>query len=264
MKDSIQRVVARYLSAGDVVPFGGKPKSLHFVKIQGVSYSLSDDGGPLGSPEEQAEWTGDARVIRGPGAGKFKYLWVLDTDRKMVTMWRAHDGNEKVYERASGLSSKLVRLDRRGQLNRVDHATFLIIRRAMEHEANENEAALKKYLIDNESDMQKRVNLLTQRYFDEQVLPDIERAISDVKKGAVPFGFKPHALDNVERQKMVYVMSQVIAKKFSIPLVEKYLASKGIDLEAPGADIQAAEWAVHDVTYAAYDNYLPPRVESTD
>lgn len=260
MSALLDRVVRRYLLAGDVVPFsGGKIKNPHFIKIKGVKYHLSDDGGPLGSPEDHAEWAGDARVIIGPGSGKFKYLWVLDTDREIVAMWRAHDGNEKTRQRASSMSAKLVRLDKRSQLNRVDHATFLIIERAMEHEARENEAALKKYISDNESDMQKLVNQLTQQYFDEEVLPDIENALAAVEGGAIPFGFKPYAPDNLERQKKTSVMSRIMAKKFTVPLVEKYLATKGIDLEAPGVDIQAAEWAVNDVMYASYDKYLPER-----
>lgn len=264
----LDRVVRRFLSAGDLVNFPGaeaKVRNLHFIKIKGVKYFLSDDGGPLGTPDDHAEWAGNARIIMGPGSGKFKYLWVLDTDRKMVVMWRAHDGNEKVWERASNMASKIVKLDRRSQINRVSHEEFLVISRAMQHAAHENESALKQYIKDNESDMQKLVNQLTQQYFDEQVAPDIERAIEAVESGAVPFGYKPFGEpENQQRHMMTSAMGAIMSKKFTVQAVEKYLSTKGVDLESPGVDIQAAEWAVNDVTYAAYDKYLPARVESEE
>jgi hypothetical protein len=257
-----RKVVARYLSAGDVVPFGGgRVKNPHFIKIHGDKYYLSNDGGPLGTPEDHAELAGNPRVIMGPGSDKFKYLWVLDTDRKTVVMWRAHDGNEKVWERASSMAHKIVQLDKKGQLNRVTHEEFLVIERAMLSSAHDNEAALKQYIADNESDVQKQVNELTQQYFDTHVLPEIETGLEAVRNGATPFGWKPFGGPEAdpERQKMTSVMSSIMGKLFTVPKVELFLKKHGIDLDAPGADIQAAEWAVNDVLYAAYDRYLPSR-----
>jgi hypothetical protein len=247
--------------AGDVIPFGGKHvKNPHVIKIHGEKYFLSDDGGPLGTAEEQAEWAGDARIIMGPGAGKFKYLWVHDTDRQLVVMWRAHDGNEKLSDRASGMTHKLVQLGKKSQLNRVDHGTFVVIERAMAEAARENEDALRQYISEIESDFQKSVNELTQQYFDQYVRPDVERAISAVQSGAVPLGFKPFGNpEDRERQMTTKVISDVMARNFSEKLVEQYVRDQGVDLDAPNADNQAVQWAVGDVHDAVYREYLPDR-----
>lgn len=255
-------VLARFIAAGDVVPFRGKAvKNPHTIKIHGEKYFLSDDGGPLGTSEEQAEWAGEARVILGPGTGKFKYLWAYDTDRQMVAMWRAHDGNEKVWGSASSMQQKLVKLDKKGQLNRVDHAAFAAIEREMEKAARENLEALKRYIAENESDFQKRVNELTQEYFDRHVRPDIERAVAAVQSGVIPLGFKPFGGPEAdrERQMTTKAMSDIMSRKFTEAIVDRFIRAEGLDPEGPGGDIQAAQWAVNDVVSAAYDEYLPER-----
>jgi hypothetical protein len=253
-----RKVVFRFLTAGDVIPFGGKVSNPHWIKIHNVKYYLSNDGGPLGTPEDHAEMAGNPNVIMGPDVGKFKYLWVLDTDRKIVVMWRAHDGNEKVWSHANAMSHKIVMLDKKGQINRVTHDVFKLIERAMREAADENERSLRQYITENESDFQKQVNEKTQEYFDEFVAPDIERALDALSKGAIPFGWKPHAPVDLDRQKKSHVVSAVMAKKFTVPIVEAYLKKQGLDV-GNSSDSQAAEWAVNDVVYAAYDRYLPER-----
>ena len=254
-------IVLRRFLAAEVLPFVGKHvKNPHVIKIHGVKYFLSDDGGPLGSAEDQVEWQGEAKIILGPGTGKFKYLWVYDTDKQLVVMWRAHDGNEKVWERASSMQAKIVRLDKKSQINRVDHKTFLIIEREMKKAADQNEASLKQWSKELESDFQKRVNELVQQYFDGQVRPDIERSLAAVESGAIPFGYKPFGDPaDQKRHMMTKAMSDVMSRKFTEPVVEKWLSEQGIDLSDPMVDSQAAQWAVSEIMYAAYDEYLPER-----
>jgi hypothetical protein len=260
----VERVLRRFLSAGDVIPFGGKkPVNTHFVKIHNEKYVLSNDGGPLGDPDEQdSGYAGEmgARLIVGPGAGKFKYLWVYDTDRQIVAMWRAHDGNEKVHQRASSMQAKLIKLDKKNQINRVSHETYVVIARAMQQAARDNEASLKQWIAEMETDFQKTVNELTKRYFDEHVRQDIERAVAAVQSGVVPLGYKAFgAPQDRERHMTTKVISDVLSRRFTEPLVERFVSEQGVDLES--GDNQAVQWAVGDVTQAVFEEYLPERAD---
>ena len=268
--DLLARIVRRFLTAGDLVHFpGADPMTAnkHWVKIRNVKYFLSNDGGPLGSAEEQAEWAGDsggARVIMGPNSGQFKYLWVMDTERKMIAMWRVSDGNEKVWERASSMQAKIVKLDKRQQMNRVDHKTFVIIQREMHRIEQEHEAALKQSIIENESDAQQEVNSLVRKYFDDEVRDDVEQSIKSVESGAIPLGFKPFGDPaNRKRQMLSHVIGKVLSTKFTTSIVEEHLTSEGFDLDAVG-DNQAVHWAVGDVTQECYEQYLPERAEEPE
>lgn len=259
-KRTAEVVLKRFLAAADVIPFVKAVKNPHIIKIHGEKYFLSDDGGPLGTAEEQAEWAGDARVIMGPGAGKFKYLWIYDTDKQLVTMWRAHDGNEKVHQRASTMQVKIVKLSKKSQINRVDHKTFVIIEREMTKAADQNLQALKQWSKELEGDFQKKVNDLVQSYFDAQVRPEIERALSAVESGAIPFGYKPFGEpEDQQRHMMTKTMSDVMSRKFTEPLLVKWLKEQGVDLEDPMVDGQAAYWAVNEIADNAYTEYLPER-----
>lgn len=261
LKDLRDRVLRRWLEAGEVVPFG-KPSKAPRVEIAGSSYALSDDGGPLSwgeelGDEEGGPGTGHARLIRGPSHGsKWKYLWVYDTDRQTIAMWRVTDGNEKVYDSARSEMHRIVRLDRRGQLNRIDHATFLKIDVVMKKIEAENFEALQKSIEDNKSEYQAAVDELAQEFFQKFIVPKIEKVIHDIDAGASPFGFKPHSADLPQRRQMVvFVISRITAKEFTIGAVEAYLRTKGIDPEAPGHDNQAAQWAIGDIVDAAYEKY---------
>jgi hypothetical protein len=253
-----RRVLARFLKA-EVVPFKPKVKNPHFVKIHNERYFLSDDGGPLGTAEEMEELAGNARVIVGPGAGKFKYLWVYDVDKQIVAMWRVTDGNEKVWERASGMQAKLVRLDKRSQLNRVDNPAFRIIEREMRSREHEQMEAMRRSIKENETADQAAVNDLTQQYFDQQVRPLIERAVADVQAGAVPMGYRSFgAPADAQRHMTTSAMGRVFSTVFTVTKVEEFVRQQGLDLDAPGVDIQAVEWAVQERIEAAYQEYLPP------
>lgn len=250
----------RSKKSSDVVPL---VQNNHFIKIKGAKYYLSDDGGPLGSPDAFTNYgEGGARLILGPEMGKFKYLWVYDTDRQIVVMWRAHDGNEKVNERASGMASKIKHLEKRRQMNRVDHSTYLIIDRQMKVNEQANLEALKAWNKELESDFQKTVNERSQEYFDRMVRPDIDRAVAAVASGVVPIGYK--AFDdnpaNQTRYMTTNAISKILSRNFTEEKVSNYLRSKGIDVDAPNVDNQAVYWAVNEIVENTYAQYLPERV----
>lgn len=252
-----RRVVMRYLAAGDIV---GLPKR-NLITIAGRKYALSNDGGPLGLGDEEDPGMvpqGGARLIVSPQANKWKYLWVYDTDKQIVSMWRTTDGNNKVWGSARSLSHDVMRIEKKRHLNRVDHDEFRKIEREMDRRLDENTKALEQLVKDNETDFQKRVNEETQAYFDKVVRPEVERAISIAQSGAALLGFKPHSPEGLDRQRQSYALGQVFKRLFTEDKVEAYLKHVGLDVETSN-DSQAAHWAVTDITYAAYDEYLPSR-----
>jgi hypothetical protein len=264
--NSSERLVRRWLAAGNVLPFRApEPSHGPHVEIAGKKYALSDDSGPLGGwaedlggDEEGGPGTGHAKLIRVPQQGsKFKYLWVYDTDRQILAMWRVTDGNEKVYGPARSEMHRIVRLDRKKQLNRVEHDEFHKIEEAMRKAADENLRSLREWVERDKTTFQREVDERTQEFFDRHVVPLIDRAVSDIDKGASPLGFRPHSVDlPVRRQMISFVMSRIMQREFTPAKVEQYLKQHGLDPDAPGHDNQAAEWAVNDVQEKAFDKYL--------
>lgn len=258
-EDLDKRVLRRFLEAGDVVPIGRPPKApQHTIEIGGKKYALSPDGGPLGNPDDEGpEWSGGARLVRGPSHGEFKYLWVYDTDKQIVAMWRAHDGNEKVFDRAQHQMARIVRLDKKRQINRVSTAEFHKIEAAMRKRAADNERGLREWVEREKTRFQRDVDARTQEFFDRQVAPRLDRAIADIDSGLTPLGFKPHNVDlPVRRQMIAFVMGRIFKQDFTPEKVERYLKEHGLDPDAPERDNQAAYWAIGDVQEKAFEKYL--------
>lgn len=254
MNDLRDRVVKRWVEA-DVRPFQ-RPAPGPSIEIAGKRYALSDDGGPLGSPEDEPSGFG-ARLIRGPSWGAKKYLWVYDTDRQVVAMWRATDGNEKVYDSARSEMVRVIRLDKKGQIHRVSHDEFRKIETAMRKREAENLKSLQEIVERDKTTFQREVDKLTQEFFERHVEPLIKRAVSDIDSGATPIGFKPHSIDLPARRQMVaFVMGRIMGREFTPEKIERYLKQQGLDPEAPGRDNQAAYWAVGDVQEKAFEKYL--------
>ena len=245
--------------AGSVVPFPGGAESRRpkgpTLKIKSTLYVLStysgSIAGDLADEPEDSEF--GARVIRPPASqNKWKYLWVLDTDRDNVAMWRAHDGNEKAYGRARLYQRDLIQLDRKGQLNRVSHEEFQAISREMRGREDKHNQDLADWVKELETDYQKEVNKLALELFDREFRPDIERQMSAVRRGVVPFGFKYDASfeeatgHDRTHQAVTHVINEGLGE-FTMDKVEAYLRKNGIDPDAPNRDIQAAYWAVGDI-----------------
>lgn len=254
-KLSPSRVASRY--AAQVIQFpGSRVRNTHTVAIHGEKYVLSTDSGPLagdlldrGDPSE-----GGARVIQGPG-DPWKFLWVYDTERQIVALWRVTDGDEKFWTSATSLTALLVKLDKKNQLNRVDHATYLKIEQDMSRRARENERALTEWIEEMKSDFQRVVDVSVQDYFDSRVRPELDRQVREIDSGVVPIGFKSMGSSfPMVRQMKSHVISQVFSRLFSLDKIDKWVEAQGIDLSA--GDGQATFWAQGDIQQAYAEQVL--------
>jgi len=228
------------------------------LAIRGRKYALSTDGGPLGDRTEDETLEGDGRFIGPPqGANKWRYLWAYDTDKNIVAMWRVSDGNEKVWGTASQMSSKIVALDRKQQLNRVSNAEFRIISAEMMRREDASLASMQDYLETMKDEATRRLDKLVADYADEKVVPVLLRRLGDLERGVVPFDFKARPgtpPEIVERQMAGSILSQTFKQLMSRDDVEGWLASKGFDTSL--VDSQAVGWAMDDA-YEAAAKYLP-------
>jgi hypothetical protein len=256
----IRNVVARHLQAGPVVPFAPKKPRVPQVTIAGKKYNLSTFGGfVLGDREDDdlEESYQGARLIRPPpGANKWRYLWVFDTEKSIVAMWRVSDGNEKDWGPSSSQMSTVVSLERKGQINRVSNAEFRKIEAEMRKREHETIEALQKSVEDNKSQLTKEVDKLVEDYFESHVAPKLDRAISSVERGATPLGFDYNErIPSTKKHQMIsFAFYQTMKSEMPMNAVLKYLTSKGVDVDEAG---QWVDWAIQDVNEKAYAAYVP-------
>lgn len=260
--DSLLDRVMRRFEAGPVVPFKPRP-GVPTLTVGGRKYVLSTDGGPLGDREDDEDMPevgeGGARIIRTPQGTKWRYLWAYDTDHQVVAMWRATDGNEKVYGSARSEMAKILQLDKKGQLNRVTTAEFRKIEAHMRDLEQDTLESLRKIVEDAKGERERAIDKHVGALF-EKLRPNLERELDAVRKGAIPLGFKPFSPENVERQAMTFVIGQFFRRNLDTEKVMRLITPKipSLDTEQAG-QYQDVQWAIQDVQDAAYDRYLPPR-----
>jgi hypothetical protein len=255
----IRNVVARFIQAGPVVELPRKPK-VPVVLIGGKKYNLSTYGGPLGDrldDDKEDKSSIGGRLIRPPpGTNKWRYLWVYDLDRSVIVMWRYSDGDEKAWFPANSNVATVAMLDKRGQLNRISNSEFRRIESEMKRRNEDTIRALEKSVEESKDDLTKQVDKLVEEFFETHVAPKLERAISAVERGATPLGFEPNDRIPVsqEHQMLSFAFYQTMKREMTQGAVEKYLRSKGIDVEEAG---QWVDWAIQDVNDKAYRVYIP-------
>lgn len=268
MDPKAPKVVERYAAA--VLPFKAKP-SVPKLAIRGDKYVLSTDGGPLGDrmDDDTAESPFGARIIRpDSAANKWRYLWAYDTDKQIVVMWRISDGSEKVWMPAKSAGHYIVRLEKRGQLNRVSHSDFRIIETEMSHREEDTIRALQKSIEEAKTTAERQLDKLVRAYFEKVALPKLQRGLADVRSGATPIGFKPFgpALEGDEgwllRQKSSHILGAVFRREMDVEKVINWLVQQKFDPSF--VDPQAIEWAIGDIRDEAADKYLPPRPATLD
>lgn len=251
--------------AGEVRQFpgpGGRkpPAPKKTITIGGEKYALSDDPGDFMRQMTPEEDDGEgAQLIQGPAHEEpYRFLWVYDTERRDVYMWRVTDGNHKVSGSDSELRSKIVELDRVGEMNRVTREQFQAIAREMDRRENETFRALQEFVDDNKDDFQRLVDQAAQDVFDDEIAPEIERRLDEVDNGVVPFGFQVNErlLDHHDEHEQMrqFVINRGM-ERYTVALIEDEVRRRGGNPDDPNVDVQAAYWAMHDVMSQAGDRF---------
>jgi hypothetical protein len=258
MTDVSKRLADRFRQAGDVVPFGGKPKKPTgpTQTINGQKFVLSDWWSMMDHVQETGE--GGAKLI-DTGGNRFRYLWVFDTERRIVAMWRHSDGDDKYHASENSSMHEIITLDKRGQLNRVDHATFLRIEKEMKRRADDTLKALKQWAAENQSDLEKTAAKILDDWFKKNVEPSLERRIRDLDSGVKPLGFKyrPESPRSERLQAIHFLLGKALegfTQDEAYKVVGKVVGYDPYD-PPEGADPQAVQWAFHDFTERLYDSY---------
>lgn len=265
MRVSPRRVALRYASAktaGRVLDFGRRSvRPKHTIKINGNTYALSDYAGSMLSDYgDDDEDSGGAQIIRGPAHSQpYRYLWIYDSDRGDLGMFRVTDGSEKVWGRAYRMVREIMLLDRKGELNRVSNAEALSITRAMRKKEDEASSDLKSWAKELETDYQRFVNQVAADVFEAEIVPEIERRVAEVNQGVVPFGFQVvESLLNhgksAEEQARGHVVTQAL-EGFTTEMIDDEIRRRGVDPDE--GDIQASYWALNDIREEAWDRFVP-------
>jgi IS1 family transposase len=247
------RLVERFRESGVVVPLKTSGPT---IAISGRKYALSDYWSVMEGLEESSS---GARLILPEGpTNKFRYLWAFDTEKRVLAMWRVSDGDEKAFGRENQHSRDLVILEKKRQLNRVTTDEFRAIERFMRGRQDDALAAMKKYLEENADEWDRESRRLVEEFFSKNIEPKILAKFREIDQGVVPFGFKPNESHRppLEAAKM-HVAMAIFGKEFTLKDVENFIKIKGIDPENPPGDIQALDWARHDVMDAFYEAYFP-------
>lgn len=258
--DCRKRLAERFRQAGPVVPFSQKPHG-PVETIHGRKYVLSD-WWPMGigmegmaSPEGEA---GGAKLI-DLGGNRFRYLWVFDTDRKVLTMWRYRDGDEKYSSRESSAMHDIFTLEKKKQLNRVTHEEFQQVEREMSKRADDTLKSLKQWAQENQSDLEKQAAEILREWFNRNIRPSVERKFDELDKGVLPFGFKvnPALLQHrsEKRQARQWLLTKALEGFDQATAYKIVSKAVGYDAYDPpnGGDAQAVQWAWADFIDKVYE-----------
>lgn len=258
--DSLKtRVIRRFKAASNVVPLNQKRRS-PAVLIHGRKYALSDYFPMMDDLQEALapEQGGGARLV-DMGSGRYSYLWVYDTDRKIVAMWRYSDGDEKYHSRAAISERYIYVLEKKGQLNRATHEEFVQVEREMVKRQEDTIRALKKTIEENATEWDRRVRSILEQWFKDRIRPEMDRKLAEYHSGVLPFGFKSDDQDprSKERKVRSFIMTQVLTVFSEARAYQHVTDEVGFDAyEPPDGDQQAVQWEYHNLVQELGEEYL--------
>jgi hypothetical protein len=246
--------------AAQILAFTPKA-SFPTTQVAGKKLVLSNYWPAMGLSDEEGA-LGGAKLIKGPGTDKFRYLWVYDTEAKQVYMWRVSDGDEKVAGSDRQLSQDIMVLQKKGQLNRVTSAEAKAISKAMEKKVDDTLASLRASIEANKDDLERELDTKLKARVGEVVQPLFFKALGDIKQGVTPIGFKPFgdaAVGNADwtRQAASHVLGVLWKKHMSEPDIEAWLKKGKFAVDQLGN--QDIQFALSDLYYQYADEWLPRR-----
>jgi hypothetical protein len=231
------------------------------AQVAGKKYVLSNYWPAMSMSDEEGT-SGGAKLIKGPDPDKFRYLWALDTEKKMVRMWRFSDGDEKVSGSDRQLSSDLLVLSKKGQLNRVTSDELKAIEKAMNKKTDDTLSSLRASIDANKDDVARDLDAKLQDRADRVVRPAFFKSLGDIKQGVTPIGFKPFG-DAVAgnawwvRQAASHVLGLLWKKEMSEKAITAWLTAEKFPVDQLGN--QDIDFATNDLYYTLGDEWLPKR-----
>lgn len=241
----------------------GFPKAPERVSVGSRSYALSDIGVPIvaswqDEASEDDEDEDKARVIDA-GGNPFRYIWVYEPSADALEMYRYSDGEWKVGGSPADYPQTFAQLKERRQLNQVTAEEMAEFEAEMRERNRRTIESLQQWWEEEMSDEQRVVNALAKRYLDERVRPEIDRAVADVKRGAIPFEFEyreqlPYSR---EEQARSHAVAAVLRRHgffspYGSPLEEWVLSEMGMQTIDDLQDPQSLQWVVHDLAQTVY------------
>lgn len=193
-----------------------------------------------------AEAGAGAKLIKVGEPDKFRYLWAYDVESKRVGMWRVSDGDEKVIGSDRQMSSEVLELQRRGQLNRVTGAEMAGIERHMGKSQVDTIQSLKASIASNKTDLDRRLDEKLKERVRDLVLPKYTELVSAISSGVVPLGFKPFGDAKAgtaawRRQAASHVLGKLWSSEMSERVVEVWLRREKFPVDGLGnQDLQFA------------------------
>jgi len=239
------RVLDRYLK------IAGGPQ----VTINGQKYVLSDVWSMLDKFVDDLG-AGGAKIykpeIEDPSdiVAKYRYLWVYNTDKPFVAMYRYSDGDEKLAGKPSLYMRDLQKVRDRGQLNRVTNSEFRAIERWSRGRQKEVLRDLERTIEENKTNLERQVGDLVQKWFDSEFLPRIRKGWQQIERGSLPHGFEVNErilkYRSEEDQAKMYVANEVL-KDFDLKAVDRFVEHEFQGLNFETLDNQFTYWIWHEV-----------------
>lgn len=210
----------------------------HIERIGGRAYVLSN-------------WA--AHLHSRPSGSDFKYLWIFNSSRGEISMYRVTDGDFKVSARGSEALKYLKVLKNTGQINQVTSQEESAVEREMARRAQESMDSLESHIDSMKTVSDREIDAALAAYLHENLVrPYLER-LSQVERGALPFGwrFQPDSPFDRERQIKSYLWN-LVGSKVTVDSAERYIESLGMTPD----DNQTVEFAFNDLMYKLSAQYL--------
>lgn len=236
----------------DILQFPDRPGR---VQLGGRSYAVSDVGVPirLGPGDELPEQPeGGARVIDA-GGNPFRYVWVYQPESERLEMYRLSDGEWKVIASPTDFPRTFNRLQRSGQLNVVTPEEMEDFEAEMRRRYEETMQSLKQAIELDKTEEDRKVEQLVSAFFEQKVLPELERRWAEIDQGVMPFDFEYNerfSKPKEQQAKMHALHATMESVGFSdredSPLEVYVIEGLGYSSYEDFEDLQALQWALRD------------------
>lgn len=209
-------------------------------KIGGRTYLLSNQG-PNSDPSPEYRW-----------------IWAVDKSKGTVAHWSAREGTNKSWGKITDPYFKRVlqQLQKKRQLNLLDHSDFQTLERQMSQMENSTKNSLQKSIEEIKTDTDRKTDLAAMDYFREKIEPKIRPLTKAIDRGMIPMGFDyiSQFPESKNFQARMYVIGNLLHKELADPNFSNWVKrNKGFDPNK--YDRQGSHWALTEARDKIYNYY---------